>query len=412
MSIQSFSKDFKELPKNARVNIAVLPLWTIPFNLINSYASLYMINQGITASKVGLINSLTFILKTIFALFAGYIINKFGRRKSLAILDIIGWAIPMLIYFFARSYWQFVLAALINCVTIINGIASQLFIVEDVKNEQRIKAFNYMGMVTSFSMLFVPVTGFLINKYSLVPAIRMLYLFAFSSMFLAAILKLIFLKETRIGKKMMKESNLSINPFLNLPRQFRFLIGNSKLIMLFSLNILLRFTMTINNLYYFPFLTKSLNFSESIVSFFPFITTLISLCIYFFVVPNILDMEKNLFISVSMYVLGTLALIVSSFTLKELSFLCVLLWAIAGAIMNPVLNSMTANTIEDEMRTELLGFINMISMLFMFPAGFFGGWLFDISPIYPIIFIFFVYLFSFFMFFLFNKRYKSKQNIS
>jgi MFS family permease len=167
----------------------------------------------------------------------------------------------------------------------------------------------------------------------------------------------------------------------------------------------MNFALIINNLYYFPFLTKSLHFSESLVSLFPFITTAVSLCIYFFVIPNIKNMMKSLLTSVSMYGAGALALIVSCFTIKEAAYLCVIFWAIAASTMAPVLNSMIANTLKDEMRTEVFGFFNMFSMLCMFPAGYFGGWLFELSPRYPIYFIFLVYLTSYFMFLLFSKRF-------
>jgi MFS family permease len=410
VSAGSILTDFKSMPRNVRVNVSVLPLWSIPFNLVNSYASLYMMNQGITASGVGLINSASFVLKTCLALFAGYVVNRFGRRLSVGLLDMIGWSFPMLIYFFAVDYWQFLIAALINCITVINGVASQCFLVEDVAHDQRIKAFNYSGLVGALCTLFVPVSGLLISRFSLVPAIRMLYLFAFCSMFLAAVCKLVFLRETSVGKKMMENNDLSPNPFLNMPRQVKYILGNKKLILLFSMNIILNFALIINNLYYFPFLTRLLHFSESLISLFPFITTAVSLCVYFFVIPNIRNRIRSLLTSVFLYGAGALALIVSSFTAREVAYLCVILWAMAAATMAPVLNSMIANALKDEMRTEVIGFFNMFSMLCMFPAGYFGGWLFDISPRYPIYFIFLVYLTSYLMFLLVSKKRIQPEN--
>jgi hypothetical protein len=156
---------------------------------------------------------------------------------SVGILDIVGWSLPMLIFFFATNYWQFMAASLINCITVINSIANQCFLVEDVAHDQRIKAYNYSGLVGSLCTLFVPVSGLLISKYTLVPAIRMLYLFAFCSMFLASVCKLAFLKETSVGMKMMETSDLSLNPFKNMPRQVKYILGNSKLVLLFSMNI-------------------------------------------------------------------------------------------------------------------------------------------------------------------------------
>lgn len=404
MSIRSFAHDFKSMPRNVKVSIYVLPLWAIPFNFVNPYASLYMLNQGILPTKVGLISSLSFVLKTIFALFAGFIINRFGRRRTVGVLDLVGWAVPMLLYFFARDYWQFMLAAVINCITVINGIASPCFLVEDVAPEMRIKAFNFSAITISMCGLFVPITGLLIKHFEFVPAIRYLYLFAFFCMGTAAIGKLIFYRETSIGKKMMAQRSRTGNPIKKLMVPIAYIFKNSRLIFLFSMNVLINFALNINNLYYFPFLTDSLGFSNAFISLFPFATTTVSMLIYFFVIPKIKHMEKSALSSVGLYALGALILIISFYTNGKLALLCVVFWAMAGATLNPVLNTMIANTIMDEMRTEVFGVFNVFSMLCMFPAGYFGGWLYEGSPLYPIIFIFCVYLAGFLTFFFLGKK--------
>lgn len=410
MSIRSFSRDFGVMPRNVKVSIYVLPLWAIPFNLINSYASLYMLNQGIPATKVGLINSASFILKTFLALFAGHIINRFGRRVTVGILDLAGWAVPMLIYSLAENYWQFMLAAMVNCITVINGIVSPCFLVEDVEAEVRIKAFNFSAITSSLCGIFVPVTGLIIKRFEFIPAIRALYLFAFICMGTAAVCKLAFLRETSVGKEMMKRKATLGNPIRKLLNPLRYIFANHRLVFLFSLNIMINFATNINNLYFFPFLTKSLHFSNASISLFPFITTAISLLVYFFVISTIRHMERSAFFSIGMYAMGALLLIASYFITGKLALLCVACWAVAGAILNPVLNTMIANTIQDEMRTEVFGVFNVFSMLCMFPAGYFGGWLYESSPFYPIVFIFGVYLTGFCIFLLSGKKSYGKNH--
>lgn len=383
------------MPRNVRVSLSLLPLWSIPNNLVASYASLYMINQGISASGVGMINSLTFLLKTFLAIFAGYAVNRFGRRVTVSVLDLIGWSLPMLIYFFATEYWQFLVAAMINCITVINGIASQCFLVEDVEHDKRIRAFSFSSVIGSLCGLFVPITGILIGKLTLVPAIRILYLFSFFSMGAAAVGKYIFLRETSVGKRLMAEKEPLGNPFKNLQKPARYILGNTRLILLFIMNIMLNFALIINNLYYFPFLTKALHFSEAFISLFPFLTTAVGLFVFFFVIPTIKSMEKSAVFGLAMYMTGALALIVANFTVPQIAYICVICWALALYLMTPVLNTLIANTVEDEMRTEVIALFNMISMLCMFPAGYVGGRLYEMSPIYPIIFIFTVYLAGF-----------------
>lgn len=102
-------------------------LWAIPFFLFNSYASLYAMKMGVTAVEVGIINSVSFILKSMVALIAGLIVNKLGRRKSVAIFDLISWVASTLVLAFASNFWHFLLAAILNSFTVINTIASQCF---------------------------------------------------------------------------------------------------------------------------------------------------------------------------------------------------------------------------------------------------------------------------------------------
>ncbi len=374
------------------MNIFVLPLWSIPNGLIVSYASLYMLDQGILAAQVGVINSASFIVKTLFALFAGYIINRMGRRLAAGILDIIGWAVPMLIFSFATTFWQFIAASLINCLVVVNGVATTCLMVEDVPKEKRLHAQSYMGMMGALCSLFVPLSGLMINNLSLVPAMRILYFFAAVSMLAAALCKLIFARETRIGAALRQRKNLDVNPFKVMPRQMRGLLQNKQLLVLFVLNLVLQFATNINNLFYFPYLTKFLSFSELQVSFFPFITTIISLLIYFFVIPRVSNMTRSLKYSVACYCVGALTLLGAAFMHHNLAYACVFLWAVASAAMSPLLSTSIANTIKDENRTEMMSFFNVLSMLCMFPAGSFGGWLYDYSPMYPIVFISAIYL--------------------
>ncbi len=405
MGIKSIAQDFKSMPHNVKICVYVMPLWAVPYNLVNSYASLYMLEQGVSATQVGAVNSISFIAKTIFALFAGYIVNRFGRRKSAAVLDFIGWAFPMLIYFFATTYWQFLLAAVINCLTVINGIISQCFFTEDVEEKARLKSFNFNAIATSVCGFFVPLTGLFISRFGFLPAIRGLYLFAFFSMAAMAVCKFFLLRETSVGKAMMERREPLRNPVSILMKPLRYVVGNRRLVFLFSVNILINFATNINNLYFFSFLTGSLGFSDSFVSLFPFITTAISLLLYLSLVTLIRRMAKSALFAIGMYLSGAAALIASFYWDRYLALLCVVCWAVAGAVSAPVLSTLIANTIDDSMRTDVLGVFNVFSMLCMFPAGYFGGWLYEFSPLYPIFFIFAVYLLGFSAFLLLGRKF-------
>lgn len=405
--INSFVKSFRTVPQNAKINIYLLPLWGVPFNLINSYASLYMINQGISSEQVGMINSTSLIVNTIIAFFAGYVVNRLGRKYSVGILDMVGWALPMFIYSFATSYIHFFIAALINCITVINGIANQCYFIEDVELKDRITVFNSCSLFINLCGFVVPISGYIISQLGLITAMRRLYFFAGVIMIIAAIFKLIFLKETTVGK-MMKNQKFQGNLFASFKRSLLYIFNHRILIVLLAINILLNFTIVIMGLYYFPYLTNRLNFTESIVSVFPFITTAISLLVYFFLVPQIKNLVLTLKVGIAVYTFGALTLISAPlFSIWGGVLISVLCSAMANAVMHPVLLSMIANNVEDNIRTEVMAFFNMLSTLLIFPVGYIGGILFGISEVYPFVLVFSLYLFSLILFMLVEKKLKA-----
>lgn len=380
-------RNLKRMPGNVRYYMLAVALWGIPNGLIASYATLYMLEQGLTASQVGLINSGTFVVKTILSFFAGYVINRFGRRWTAGIIDLVGWGVYMLMLSFAKDFPMFLAAALLNCVTTVGGVATSCFMSEDISAQDRIMANTYSAIVTSSCSFIVPLSGFLIDRCGLVPAMRGLYVFACVSMSVSAFCKLFLLKETEIGKSLMAKGKSLKNPFAQLPVVVRYIMQNRKLKLLLFMNVLLQFATNIQNLYYVPYLTRQLGFSELAVSFFPFISTIIGLASCFFIVSKI-NMVKGILICIVFNVVGTFSLLAAAFSFNEIAFVNVALNAISVAMRPPLLNTLIANNMKDELRTDVYGFLNTFSMLCMFPAGYLGGSLFDISPIYLMLLVF------------------------
>lgn len=396
-------RKFRSLPGNVRFSLLALALWGIPNSLINSYATLYMLEQGLSASQVGMINSICFIIKTALAFFSGYIINKLGRRITAGVIDLIGWGVYMFMLASAHDFNMFMTASLLNCITIVGEVATNCFMAEDVSQKDRVVAYNFSTIVSSSCAFLVPISGLLINRFSLVPAMRGLYVFSCISMSLAALCKLFLLKETSVGKGLMAHGRDIKNPFARLPEIIKYILGNKKLMLLLAINILLLFATTINNLYYVPYLAQKLGFSELLISFFPFVSTAIGLVVCFRVVPRI-NMVKGMIMGVFLDALGMLMLFMAAFTLKELAYLCVILKAVGSAMMGPMLNTLIANNLKDELRTDVYGVFNTFTMLCMFPAGYFGGYLFDSSPVYLVGFLLCVYVIGFYLLIHTNKK--------
>ena len=93
-------ESFKILKGNTRVSIIFEPLWGIPFVIFNFYLSLYMKKLGNTAKQFGYLISIGFVAGAVFSLFGGVLTDKFGRKKTTFIFDMISWPVCTLIYLF------------------------------------------------------------------------------------------------------------------------------------------------------------------------------------------------------------------------------------------------------------------------------------------------------------------------
>src|SRR5512147_1533859 len=104
----------RELKGNPRITVLTEIMFGIPYNLFAPFASVYMLAFGLTDQQIGTIASLGLVVQIFSALLSGAIVDKFGRRLTLFIADLISWSIPCLIWAVARDVRFFVIAAFLN----------------------------------------------------------------------------------------------------------------------------------------------------------------------------------------------------------------------------------------------------------------------------------------------------------
>ncbi|MDP3450208.1 MAG: MFS transporter, partial [Anaerolineaceae bacterium] len=88
----------RELKGTPRATVLTEPLFGIPYNLYAPFLSVYMLALGVTDQWIGAIASLGLIFQIISAILSGAITDKFGRRTTLFVTDLITWSIPCLIW--------------------------------------------------------------------------------------------------------------------------------------------------------------------------------------------------------------------------------------------------------------------------------------------------------------------------
>jgi MFS transporter, DHA1 family, tetracycline resistance protein len=399
--IKYINNSFLKIGRNVKVSILIQPLWGVPFSMLSAYVTLYMTGHGLSEAKVGIINSAAFAFKAIIAIFAGYIVNMMGRKKSVILFDTISLVIPYTILIFATDFWQFLIANIIAGFGVVNVIAQHCYLAEDIKPEDRVLAYNLFITMFILSGFFTPVGGILVEKFHMLPAIRIMYLFALICSIVFVTLKILFLKETSIGAHKAREVNkvLSREVLSGLLKTFRYVLKNKKLAILIAINIAVNFAYSLYTIYYFLYLTQSLKYSESNISVFPFVTAIVSLITMIVVMPLKKEMNSLLVKGFILYIIGGIFLVAAPAN-KSLVFIIVnvVCWAISLQITNTLLQVKIANAIDDDLRADVMSFSNAFSMLVIFPSGIIGGIIYKFSPIYLFYLILFIYVVCFMLF--------------
>ncbi|NMB47050.1 MAG: MFS transporter [Firmicutes bacterium] len=171
-----------DLEGNPRACVWTEPLFGIPLQLYTPYISLYMVALGVTESQIGLIASISMLLQVFWALLSGAITDKFGRKRTTLIADIIAWSIPCLIWAFSQNFTHFLIAAIVNSSWRVAGNSWNCLLVEDSDPDQLVDIFSWTYIAGLLAAFVAPLAGVLIARYGLVPTVRGLYLLAFVMM--------------------------------------------------------------------------------------------------------------------------------------------------------------------------------------------------------------------------------------
>ena len=199
-----------ELLKNNKGNpktlILMEPLWGIPYNLIAPFATLYMYTQGITDVQIGLILSVSMVVQVLFSFIGGILTDKLGRKFTTMMGDFFGWGVACLIWAVSGNFWFFLTAVLFNSFEQINQTAWYCLLIEDADSRDLIGIYTWVNIGGLIAIFFAPISGLLINTFSVVPVVRVLYFVFAVNMLIKVIITFRYCEETRQGKIRMAET--------------------------------------------------------------------------------------------------------------------------------------------------------------------------------------------------------------
>ncbi|MGI6705777.1 MAG: MFS transporter [Clostridia bacterium] len=384
------------LKGNPRACVYTEPLWGIPFNLYAPYVSLYMYALGVNDVQIGLVTSIGMVFQILFAFLGGAITDKLGRKRTTFIFDIISWSIPCLIWAFAQNFVFFVVAAIINSTWRVTSNSWMCLMVEDADQDKLVGIYAWVYISGLLAAFFSPIARFFIERYELVPTVRVLYLVAFIMMTSKFVILNRYCTETRQGRIRMAETrNQSIFSILGqYGGVLKKLIHSPATLLTMGIMVVMNICNTVNGAFWPIMVTQRLRIPVENVAIFPAVKSGIMLLLYFFLVPRLsaLKFKKPMLLGFGMFIASQLLLI----SIPEQGYLLLLvsvfLEACSLSLISPLMDSLSVIMVDARERARIMAILHVVIIAFVSPFGWIAGVLSELNRALP--FIMNIFLFA------------------
>jgi len=379
----------KHLRGNPKTVLMLDPLWTIPFAMFQPFITMYMFGLGLGDVEIGLLLSIAMFSNFIMALLGGVITDKFGRRKTVIICDFLAWSIPVAIWAFAQNIWWFIVAAIFNSIMHIAMVAFECTWVDDTEESKLPKLINWFHIFWLTAIFSALISGHFVQRYSVVPVMRWLYIFAFVFMTVRIGFMIMYLKETKRGEERLTATrNQSMISLLAGNKDVFLQVIRSKPMrrLLLILPIVSIFQM-IAGTYFALYATQNLGIDESFLAYFPVVRAGISLLFFFFIQQRLGKFDAKLLmrIGLALFIVGHSLLLLAP--PQNLTWLLAYAFADAwaAALFFPRLDNLMFSSIDPTERARCRALINVIVLAITSPFGILAGFLSDVDRRLPFV---------------------------
>jgi len=375
------------LKGNERACLWTEPLWGIPYNLYIPYASQYMALLGLSGVEIGVVSTVFLISQMFWAMLSGVLTDKLGRRKCTLIFDCLSWSVPAFLWMCAQNIYWFLVAALFNGMWRITENSWDLLMAEEAPPEKLVHMYSISHIAGLLAGFIAPIPYFFVQRYDVVPTMRVLYGITFVMMTSKFIILYFLCRETATGKRRMAEcKNISLWAYLLDSRHvLKGIVTNKRVMMTVGLVACFASMKNINNDFWSLLVTQRLGIAEENLSIFATLRAVLMLVMFFTVVPRIsLERFKHPLLGSLACYLGVLVLmLLLPAGMPVLVFVGVFFEAVSLAMLNPLVSSLQMSNAEKEQRARIIGLFYAICLAVTAPFGLIAGQLSDINRSYP-----------------------------
>lgn len=372
------------------------------------YASLYILALGGEPAQIGFINSLRPLAGLLMFPIAGYLADRTGRVRLIALGGYLS-GITILLYVIAPNWQMVALAGLLQGFMVFQFPPSSAMIADSLAPEDRGKGMATMNMVSGALAMFSPyLAGAIIDRYGVLAGVRVLYGVMMIAYLVSAAVNQRFLKETAGDAK--EKIQLA-----QLPRAFKAAYSGipdllrqlSPTVRVLGLIIALGFTSNaIAGAFWVVYAKEQIGLTAKEWGFILLVETLLRNVLY---IPAGMIVDR---FGRTKFILASLAL---SFVAIPLFVITTMSWqilliraaiAVANAFFAPACSALMADTVPREIRGRVMAAIGRGAVM-LGPAsggtggpgmGFLitipvmvgslaGGYMYGANPIYPWLFV-------------------------
>jgi MFS family permease len=378
----------RELKGNPRITVLTEVMFGIPYNLFNPFASIYMLALGLTDQQIGTIASMGLVLQVFTALLSGAIVDKFGRRLTLFIFDLLCWSVPCLIWAIAQDLRFFVAAAVMNSLWRISNTAWTCLMVEDAEERHMVHIWTWIMLFAVCSAFFAPLGGWFVGRFGLVPSVRGFYLFGFVVLTAKDLILYFYSRETVRGRQRIEETRQRSIPSLLLEyiKVFAQILHSRPLLAALSLMVITNIYATVSGSFWGILFTTKLGFSNSEISTYVALRSIIMTISLFLLGPRLTNPRRvrlPLWIGYAGFFISQLLLLVMPPRAIPLLVVSVMLEGIASALVSPMTESLLALSLESAERARVSAMVYVALIVLISPFGWIAGQLSAIDRALP-----------------------------
>ena len=346
-----------------------------------------MIALGLTDKQIGLIVSISWGFQIILALLSGVITDKLGRRRTTLIFDILSWGVPAVISAIAQNYWYFLAAGIINSLWRITLNSWSCLLVEDADQNQLVDIYTWIYIANIMVGFAAPLAGVLIGKFSLIPTVRGLYIFAAIMFTIKAIVTYLMTQETQQGIIRMHETrHQSIFSALSeYSGIFQTVLRTPQTLYTAGIMLVISISNVITGNFWGIIVTQRLHIPAQNLAIFPFIKSAVMLFFFFFVMPRINKMHFKLPMAFGFigFIVSQIILITAPDQSYLFLILSVFLEACCFAAVSPLVDQMVVLAIDPKERARIQSILYVGVILITSPFGWIAGNLSGIDKSLP-----------------------------